>query len=691
MDKYLPETTPVHPVWNLRLAQQLDARAHKAFKRSSKDFHNMSLQRLTALRALMNSQPTALAAYIIPTADAHNSEYIAPVDARREWISGFTGSAGTAVVTSTEALVWTDGRYYTQFEKEADLKLWTLMKQSLPDTPSIEKWLTNKLQEGAVVGVDPYTFTREEWTPLQTALTKANMKLMPVCKNLVDDVRIQLKDPPPARPNNTIIPLPVKYTGKTSGEKIKELRNKMIDNKVSALVITALDEVAYTLNLRGTDIKYNPVFFSYLIITPDAVKLFVNGELSDDVYSHIKDEGLSDFEVGNYSEVEVYLKKLAKQLSASGSGHSIWLSSSASEAIHRAAAGTDVLEKPLCLKSEVSPVALMKLIKNNVELNGFRRCHVSDGIAVSRFFRWLHNKIDSGATVTEIQASDKLLEFRKENPDFMGPSFETISSAGPHGAIIHYSASRNGIQKAIEKKEIYLLDSGGQYKTGTTDITRTRHMGRSPTPEQRSAFTRVLKGQIMMGSALFPQGVKGNVLDSLARHSLWEVGLDYAHGTGHGVGHFLNVHEGPSGVSWRPYPHDPGLKPGQILSNEPGYYKVGEYGIRIEDLVETVKINKTSHHPRAAGLLGDYDGRGVLGFNTLTLVPHQKECIDVSMLTDFELAYINAYHKRVLETLGAVLSEQGLLDDYNWLQQECAPINRVPGTAAVYKQPDAMI
>ncbi|PZC71878.1 hypothetical protein B5X24_HaOG212290 [Helicoverpa armigera] len=828
----------------------------------------MSVQRLAALRALMASQPQPLAAYIIPTADAHNSEYIAPVDARREWISGFTGSAGTAVVTTSTALVWTDGRYYTQFQREADLVAWTLMKQSQTETPTLEKWLTSNLMEGAVVGVDPHTFTRDEWNPLQTALTKHNMQLIPVSLNLVDEVRRQLGDPPPKRPNNAIIPLPLEYTGKTAGEKIQELREKMAQKKASALVITALDEVAYTLNLRGSDIQYNPVFFSYLIITPTEVKLLTASDLSTAVREHLDREEVQ-LQRLPISDVEPVLKAMAKKLSEEGTGkHSIWLSSDASEAIHRAAAGVDVLKTPLNLISEISPVALMKLIKNEVELQGFRECHKRDGIAVVRLLKWLHDQIDCDKTVTEIQAADKLLEFRKEESNFMGPSFETIPGAGPNGAIIHYSPSRDGVQKVIEKNDMFLLDSGSQYKDGTTDITRTRHMSRSPTSEQKcaftrvlkgqimlgsalfpqgvktlcrtfrptfcrksvkcvlfmsyktpilsdegttditrtrhmsrsptseqksaftrvlkgqimlgsalfpqgvkspiilsdegttditrtrhmsrsptseqkSAFTRVLKGQIMLGSALFPQGVKGNVLDSFARHSLWEVGLDYAHGTGHGVGHFLNVHEGPSGVSWRPYPHDPGLKPAQILSNgqctttycatprlgfarhslwevgldyahgtghgvghflnvhegpsgvswrpyphdpglkpaqilsnEPGYYKVGSFGIRHEDLVETIKVTKDSDHPRANGLQGDYDGRGVLGFHTLTLVPHQRDCIDVNMLTDFELTYLNAYHMRVFDTLGPILKQRGLNEDYKWLQQECDPMTR---------------
>ncbi|XP_050682912.1 xaa-Pro aminopeptidase ApepP-like [Leptidea sinapis] len=636
----------------------------------------MSLQKLTALRALMASQPTAVAAYIVPTADAHNSEYIAPVDARREWLSGFTGSAGTALVTQARALVWTDGRYYTQFEKEVDLGLWTLMKQTLLDTPTLEKWLTSNMEPGAVIGVDPYTMSRQEWAPLEIALEKAKMQLIPIANNLVDLARVQLKDPAPERPHNDIIYLPVNYTGKTAGEKISDLRTKMSEKKASALVITALDEVAYVLNIRGSDIPYNPVFFSYLVITAQDVILFWHdGHIGDEVVKSLSSEGVR-IEGIAYDLIVQKLKSMAKQLSESGDcEHRIWLSSVASEAIHRAASGEGVVKEPLNLMSEISPVALMKLVKNQVELEGFRNCHVRDGTAVVRFFKWLHDQVDSGIEITELQAAAKLEDFRKDEKDFMGPSFETIPGAGENGAIIHYSPSPVGPQRVIRKDDMFLLDSGGQFRDGTTDITRTRHMG-CPTRAQIDAFTRVLKGQICLGSALFPKGIKGNVLDVLARKALWDVGLDYAHGTGHGVGHFLNVHEGPSGVSFRPYPHDPGLNIGHILSNEPGYYKVGEFGIRHEDLVEIIEVNNNTQHPKASGLQGDYEGRGVLGLRTLTMVPHQAKCIDLSLLDDFELMYINAYHDKVFRTVGPILQQRGFDEDLQWLQNECRPIER---------------
>nr|XP_032528104.1 xaa-Pro aminopeptidase 1-like [Danaus plexippus plexippus] len=540
----------------------------------------MSLQRLTALRALMAGHPTALAAYIIPTADAHNSEYISPADARREWISGFTGSAGTAVVTANKALVWTDGRYYTQFEKEADLTMWTLMKQSLPETPTMEKWLASNLIAGSVVGVDPHTMTREEWTPLQVDSSITNI----------------------------------------SG-RIEVLALKRLHLRLQGLRILMKW-------IRLLIYKYNDIFL-----------FWSGGRIPDDIERNLSDEGVKI--VGRpYDDVIEGLSNLARELSNMGDGeHSVWISNEASEAVHRAVSGEGVLKNPLNLISEVSPVALAKLVKNDVELEGFRKCHIRDGTAVCRFFRWLHQEVDSGNKITEVEAAERLLEFRKDEKDFMGPSFETISGAGENGAVIHYTPSSDS-PRIITADDVYLLDSGGQYKDGTTDITRTRHMS-DPTDLQKETFTRVLKGQIAIGAALYPVGVKGNVLDSLARKYLWDVGLDYAHGTGHGVGHFLNVHEGPSGISWRPYPHDPGLKMGQILSNEPGYYRVGEFGIRIEDLVETISVTNDTNHPRAKDLLGDYNGRGVLGFNTITLVPNQRKFIKTELLDDFEVSFLS--------------------------------------------------
>lgn len=638
----------------------------------------MSLQRVVALRGLMATQTKPLAAFIVPTSDAHNSEYISICDARRSWLTGFTGSAGTAVVTSDTALVWTDGRYYTQFEKEVDLSVWTLMKESLPETLTVEKWLAKNLLAGSIVGVDPTTMGHEDWSTMKKTLQSSNIQIVGVNQNLVDVVRVQMNELPPPRPSNEIIPLDIKYTGKSSGDKVKELREKMVEKNATVLIVTALDEIAYTLNLRGSDIPYNPVFYSYLIITPSTVTLFwQDGVLAPSILEKLTNEKL-EIVCKAYNEIFTYLEKMTNELAVNGDvDHTIWLSNDASQAIHVAASGDNNAQKRVKILSEASPVSLMKFIKNDVELQGFRNCHIRDGTAVIRFFSWLETELgnNGNVTITETDAAQKLLEFRQEEENFMGLSFETIAGAGENGAVIHYSPSEKH-PRVISKHDVLLLDSGGQYLDGTTDITRTRHMSGNPTAEQKSAFTRVLKGQILMGSALFPKGVKGNVLDSYARKFLWDYGEDYAHGTGHGVGHYLNVHEGPSGISWRSYAHDPGLDSGAVFSNEPGFYKVGEFGIRHEDLVEIVSVDKDSDHPKAKNLLGNFNGRGVLGFKTLTMVPNQTSFIEVSLLDDFELSYINNYHECVLKTIGPILEKRGFVQELKWLKNECRVISR---------------
>ncbi|XP_048002804.1 xaa-Pro aminopeptidase ApepP-like [Leguminivora glycinivorella] len=625
-------------------------------------------ERIAALRAVMEEHNVD--AYIVPTADAHNSEYISATDARRVWLSGLTGSSGTAVVTKDHALVWTDGRYFTQFEIQVDTTQWTLMKRGQDLT--IQEWLASNLTSGAIVGVDPTTYTRTAWLALQSALTPSGILLQATEDNLVDKARTNVGEPAPARPNNEVFGLPVEYTGKPSNEKISELLAQITAWGATALVLTALDDIAYTLNLRGSDIIHNPVFFAYLVlradVTTDNIILFWgNGELPAAVSSFLAAEG-STVTTRPYTEIFTYLRELPDTL-PEGSTATIWLSQDGSHAIYLAAEA----EGKSTTLSTVSPVALMKTVKNEVELKGFRSAHIKDGIAVVRFLRWIHEQVDAGVNVTEVDVGNKLLELRGEEEDFMGASFSTIAGAGENGAIIHYEADPEGPQRVITKDDMLLVDSGGQYKDGTTDITRTRHMG-TPTDMQKLTFTRVLKGQILLGTAVFPRGITGNILETLARKALWDVGLDYNHGTGHGVGHFLNVHEGPGGIGSALVPTDPGIFPGMIFSDEPGYYEVNEYGIRHEDVVEVIELTNNSDHIFADGLVGDFEGRGALGFYTISLAPHQTSCLDVSILQDFELAYLNAYHKRVVDTLGPILEARGLTEDAAWLAAECAPI-----------------
>ncbi|XP_037303607.1 xaa-Pro aminopeptidase ApepP [Manduca sexta] len=632
-----------------------------------------SRDRLDAVRRVLSNE--RIDAFIVPTADAHNSQYIAPADARRVWLSGLRGSSGTAVVTQDKALVWTDARYFTQFEVEVDSTLWTLMRQNTDQ--SIQNWLATNLPANSVVGVDPTTYTRTAWRTLETTLNNANITLRAVPDNPVDAARRNLNDGPPARPNNPLLALGVNYTGRRSSDKLAAIISQIQSRGAVALVLTALDDIAYTLNLRGSDIPYNPVFFSYLVIrvdiaAPNILLFWDNGILSPEVSQHLASEGVQ-VQSRPYSQIFEYLRNLTAEVPH---GSTIWLSEDASQAVNMAVESNDAIR----VLATVSPVALMKVMKNDVELEGFRNVHVKDGVAVVRALHWVHQQVALGANVTEVNMSDKLEEFRGQEKDFMGPSFSTIAGAGENGAIIHYSPLREGPQRVIRKEDMLLVDSGGQYLDGTTDITRTRHMS-TPTPAQRRAFTRVLKGQISLATAVFPAGTMGHTIEVLARKSLWDVGLNYGHGTGHGVGHFLNVHEGPAWILSSQAANDPGIRPKMVYSNEPGYYEVNEYGIRHEDLVETIEVTTSADHLQASGMVGNFDGRGAVGFYTISLAPHQTSCLDVNLLNDFELSYINSYHARVFSTLGPILRQRGLTDVLAWLEDECAPIQR---SAAVW-------
>ncbi|XP_047543091.1 xaa-Pro aminopeptidase ApepP-like [Vanessa atalanta] len=636
---------------------------------SSNVDRQLSLQRVQAVRAVMKENN--IDAFIVPTADAHNSQYIAPSDARREWLSGLSGSSGTALVTENYALVWTDGRYFTQFELQVDTSVWTLMRQGIDLT--IQNWLVTNLTSQNRVGVDPTTYTRASWNILEAALRPANIELVPIYNNIVDEARRRIQDPPPDRPNEPLLALSSNYTGRVSSEKISDLLIQIRARRASALVLTALDDIAYTLNIRGSDIPFNPVFFSYLVIRADVginntFLFWGNGELPTYIEDHLASEG-TQIRCLPYIQIFDYLRNLSNELT---SGSTIWLSSDGSQAVHVAAETNPVVST----LSTLSPVALMKCIKNDVELRGFRASHIRDGVAVVRFLRWIHEEVSSGKNITEINVVDKLDELRGEEQYYKGPSFATIAGAGENGAIIHYKPSREGPQRVIRTDDMLLVDSGGQYMDGTTDITRTRHMSSNPTPAQRLAFTRVLKGQILLATAVFPKGSTGNLLETLARKALWDVGLNYAHGTGHGVGHFLNVHEGPSGIGAALMANDPGITPGMIFSDEPGFYEVGEYGIRHEDIVEVIEMTRSADHIFANGLVGDFSGRGAVAFYTISLAPHQTASLDVELLNEDEIKYLNNYHARVLATLGPILKERQLTEDYEWLEKECAPIYR---------------
>jgi len=598
------------------------------------------------LRKLMVSEVPAVAAYIVPSCDAHNSEYLAECDERRAFISGFNGSAGTAIVTSKDALLWTDGRYFLQATQQMDDN-WTLMKEGQPETLSRGDWLAKNLESGSTVGVDPFLMPVSQWNSLNQTLEKANIKLVGVKDNLIDSVWGSNQ---PERPNQPVVPLEMKFTGKSWETKVTEIRKTMTEKGTDVLVLSALDDVAWMLNLRGSDIQYNPVFFSYTVVTLDKVYLFVNeGQITASVIKHLKPEKdvLNIVEIKPYEAITGYLSGLRNK--------NIWLSNQASQAL------VSLCSKNNKLVIECTPVTLAKAIKNEVEIQGFINSHVRDAAALCSYFAWLEKEIPTG-TVSEISGADKLASLRAEMENFVGLSFDTISSSGPNGAIIHYKPTAES-DRTVTEEEVYLVDSGGQYKDGTTDVTRTLHFG-TPKEFEKECFTRVLKGQIRLGQAVFPTKIKGNYLDTLARVSLWEVGLDYSHGTGHGVGSYLNVHEGPMGISWRPYPDDPGLQVGMVLSNEPGYYQDGEFGIRLENLVNIVEAS-TPHNFR---------DRGYLTFNDLTVVPIQQKMIVPSLLTQDEINYINNYHQKCRDMVGPLLRSMGKKDGLKWLIKESNPI-----------------
>ncbi|XP_043490712.1 xaa-Pro aminopeptidase ApepP [Polistes fuscatus] len=612
--------------------------------------------KLTKLRELMkafqiNANKTVeIQAYVVTSEDAHQSEYLRKYDQRLTFISGFTGSLGTAVITQNKALLWTDGRYFTQALSQLDPpEEWTLMKDGLLETPPIQSWLVSNLPPKSIIGADPNLLSYNKWITLQTTLVAGGHTLFPIEENLIDKVW-GIEKPLPV--SNKIIPQKLEFSGESAGEKVKLCRRIMESIGVKMLIITALDEVAYFLNLRGSDIPYNPVFFAFVVLTKDELHLFVDiRSLTEEAIQQMTNEGIIP-NYHPYSDIHDFIKCEA----SFNKNKLVWISNGSSYAIH---SDCEELKKHIA----ISPVCVAKAIKNSIEIEGMKAAHRRDAVALVKYFAWLEDKIkNKKELVTEISGAEQLEKFRSEQEHYVGLSFSTISSVGPHGAIIHYTPSPE-TDVPITDKELYLCDSGAQYKDGTTDVTRTLHFG-EPTNYQRECFTRVFKGQCRLSSTIFPFKTKGNYLDTLARESLWSVGLNYLHGTGHGIGSYLNVHEQPIGISWKPYPDDPGLHPGMFLSNEPGYYENDEFGIRLENIELIVKA-ETKYK---------FDDNGFLTFETVTLVPIQTSLLDVSLLTDEEIKYLNDYHAKCLKTLCPFLEGPENAQARQWLERETQPI-----------------
>ncbi|KAI1001740.1 putative Xaa-Pro aminopeptidase P [Podosphaera aphanis] len=611
-------------------------------------------ERLTQLRELMKRNKVDV--YIIPSEDSHSSEYIAHCDARRAFISGFTGSAGCAVVTLDKAALATDGRYFNQASKQLDSN-WLLLKYGLQDVPSWQDWTADQSQGGKVVGVDPTLISAPGAKKLSEKIKKkGGQELIAVKANLVDLVWGSLR---PSRPKEPVTVLSQQFSGKDMTIKLKGLRTELEKRKSAGFVVSLLDEIAWLFNLRGSDISYNPVFFSYASITPTTATLYVDSsKLSDDTNQYLKENGVF---IRPYENVFEDCHVLAESLNidygsnqTNAAPRKFLVSNRASWALIQALGGEAKVE------GIRSPIGDAKAIKNEVELAGMRACHVRDGAALIEYFSWLEHKLlVEKAVIDEVTAADKLEQLRSKQKNYVGLSFDTISSTGPNAAIIHYSPER-GICSIINPEAIYLCDSGAQYLDGTTDTTRTLHFT-EPTDMEKKAYTLVLKGNIALDMVVFPKGANGYSLDILARQFLWQEGLDYRHGTGHGVGSYLNVHEGPIGIGTRTQYCDVPFTPGNVVSNEPGYYQDGAFGVRIENVL-IVREAETLHH------FGD---KPYLRFEHVTMVPYCRKLIDTGLLTPQERTWLNRYHETIWK------ETEGYFEDGSiaklWLERECAP------------------
>jgi Xaa-Pro aminopeptidase len=586
--------------------------------------------RIKNLRELM--QKKGIKAYIIPSIDAHQSEYLPALWQRRQWISGFTGSAGDVVISKSKGGLWTDGRYYAQAEEQLAGSGIDLYKTSEKETPTIPQFLKNELQKGDKVGIDPKTFSYNQVQVLNKELQQSGLILEFIEDNLIDTIW----EDQPGLPEAPIRVHPLKFAGESVKSKLDRIRGEMKENDCHAHILTMLDAIAWTTNLRGKDVDFNPVFIAYAIITVDSASIFT---LAKKVTDEVREQLGSDFTIYDYADFKLHLDELA------GSGKRIWVDGATTNYWI-----VSTLEKNCTLYNTMSPVIKFKAAKNDAEIAGYKACHVRDGVAMVNFLHWLEGAVPAGG-VTEMSAAKKLEKFRSKQDMFQGLSFSSISSYKIHGAIIHYSVTEES-DIPLKPKGIYLIDSGGQYLDGTTDITRTVALS-PPTEEEKDHFTRVLMGHINISLTSFPKGTTGPALDVISRLALWEVGLNFDHGTGHGVGAYLGVHEGPQAISpTRGF--GVALEPGMICSNEPGFYKDREYGIRIENLINVVPDKEKSG--------GKYE---FYKFDDATLCPIDTRLVKKSIMQEKHINWLNNYHQCVWEKLSPFVEG----DAKEWLKK----------------------
>ena len=589
-------------------------------------------ERIAALREAMRQQKVD--AYIIPSSDPHLSEYPADRWKSREWISGFTGSAGTIVVTADKAGLWTDSRYFLQAASQLEGSGIELYKLALPETPSITEFLLHELHAGQAVGLDGQTYSAAEASALANKLSRKEIKL-DTSADLIGGI---WKDRP-AVPGNPIFEMPEALSGASVHEKLDLINNQLRSEGADCLILAALDEIAWTFNIRGTDVTYNPVVVSYAFVSEDESVLFIKPEkLTAEITEHLKKEGVT---LAEYSMIQRYLSRLPENsrvfVDMNKTNVSLY----------------DAIPGNCTIVEGISPANHLKSIKNETEIKGFQNAVVKDGVALTKFYIWLEKQMAEGTQVTEISAAEKLTALRAEQPQYIMDSFGTICGYAEHGAIVHYSATPE-TDATLKPEGLLLIDSGAQYLDGTTDITRTIALG-EPTEQMKKDFTRVLKGTISLAKSKFPAGTRGSQIDILARKALWDSGINYLHGTGHGIGHCLNVHEGPQSIRMEENPVT--LKPGMVISDEPAMYRTGEYGIRTENMILVREDSETE--------FGKF-----LGFDTLTLCFIDTSLIIIPMLSVREHAWLNKYHQMVYDKISPFLNEE----EKAWLKEKTTEI-----------------
>ena len=587
-------------------------------------------QKLNALRILMKEKKIDV--YLVPTDDFHGSEYVGDYFKCRKYITGFTGSAGTAIITQDMAGLWTDGRYFIQAADQLRDTTIELFKSGEPGVPTVHQFLNDKLEEGMCLGFDGRTVSAREAEELQELLQEKHITF-----SVNDDLIGEIWEDRPALSCEPVMELDIRWTGKSRADKIAEIREQMKAKEADTFILTSLDDIAWLLNIRGNDIHCCPVVLSYLVMMENELRLYANAAaFSEEIRSNLEADGVKIYP---YDDVYSYVQSISsdkKVLLSRANVNSRLVSNIPSE--------VTILDEP-------NLTLLPKAVKNETEMENERIAHIKDGVAVTKFIHWLKKNV-TRTTITELSTAEKLYQFRSEQEHFLGESFDPIIAYGTHAAIVHYSATE-ATDIPLEARGMVLADTGGHYLEGTTDITRTIVLG-PVTAKEKKFFTAVLRGNLNLPAAKFKYGCTGLNLDYLARGPLWELGEDYNHGTGHGVGYLLNVHEGPNSFRWKNLPGNPApvLEEGMITSDEPGYYLENEFGIRHENLVLCKKAEKTS--------FGQF-----MCFEPLTMVPFDLEGINPEEMTERERKLLNDYHQKVYTTISPYLDEE----EKEWLKQ----------------------